>query len=111
MSQKLFILLISLSLASVGFSIHDGIRLLLNELVDGALDDVIAHDFPEYTNEDWAFDSTIYGYPLVDTTSGMVMGQTNKESHTFYSVPYAQPPVGNLRSVQFQILLIMNFLK
>merc|ERR1712135_189670 len=25
------------------------------------------------------------------------MGQTNKESHTFYSVPYAQPPVGNLR--------------
>jgi len=98
MSQKLFILIISLSLASVGFSIQDGIRLLLNELVDGALDaDVMARDFPQYTNEDWAFDATIYGYPLVVTTSGMVMGQTNKESHTFYSVPYAQPPVGNLR--------------
>ena len=109
MSQKLFILIISLSLASVGFSIQDGIRLLLNELIDGALDDdVMARDFPEYTNEDWTFDSAIYGFPLVDTTSGMVMGQTNKESHTFYSVPYAQPPVGNLRSVLFQILFLFS---
>lgn len=35
----------------------------------------------------------------VDTTSGLVIGATFSEAHGFYSIPYAAPPVGNLRSV------------
>ena len=41
----------------------------------------------------------ITGYPIVNTTSGAVMGQTNRHSHSFYSIPYAQPPIDDLRYV------------
>ena len=80
---------------------EDGILVLLNQLTEGKLDDFItsrnSKQEKEYNNEDWLFDETIYDFPVVNTTSGMVMGQTNKDSHAFYSVPYAEPPVGDLR--------------
>ena len=39
----------------------------------------------------------VSGYPLVETKHGMVLGQTNEDVHAFYSVPYAQPPIGDFR--------------
>lgn len=35
--------------------------------------------------------------PIVDTTSGVIRGVMYNESHAFYSIPYAQPPIGELR--------------
>ncbi|XP_039252803.2 crystal protein-like [Styela clava] len=36
-------------------------------------------------------------YPQVQTTSGLVTGATTVESNAFWEIPYAQPPLGNLR--------------
>lgn len=98
MMRKILVFIFTLSLVSFGYAIQDGVRLLLNELLDEAIpDDSIPLDYPEHSNEEWALDETIYALPVVATTSGRVMGQTNKESHSFYSVPYAEPPIGDLR--------------
>ena len=35
--------------------------------------------------------------PEVNTTSGMIIGVTLPESHAFYGVRYAKPPIGELR--------------
>jgi len=51
----------------------------------------------EENDEDWLFDPTIYDTPIIETSSGLVMGQTNNCAHTFYNIPYAEPPVGELR--------------
>lgn len=40
-----------------------------------------------------------YANPTVSTTSGDVTGTTNELAHAFYEIPYAEPPIGNLRSV------------
>ena len=32
--------------------------------------------------------------PRVKTTNGIVIGGTNEDSHSFHSLPYAQPPIG-----------------
>ncbi|XP_039252255.2 crystal protein-like [Styela clava] len=37
------------------------------------------------------------GYAQVNTTSGFVTGVTTLKSHVFWGIPYAQPPVGDLR--------------
>ena len=101
MLRAIAVVLILVSLSSVQCSIQEGVRMLLNDVTDGAVDDVMkemeARDSPDYTNEDWAFDETILGLPVVETTVGKVMGSTNRDSHSFYSVPYAEPPVGELR--------------
>ncbi|CAK8682118.1 unnamed protein product [Clavelina lepadiformis] len=36
-------------------------------------------------------------YPQVQTNKGLLTGISLPEAHAFYSVPYAKPPVGNLR--------------
>ena len=36
-------------------------------------------------------------HPEVNTTSGLVIGTTHPLSHSFYSIPYGQAPVGELR--------------
>ena len=87
-------------------AIEDGILLLLNQIMEGKLDATIASkssssNYGEtrnnYQDGDWMFDNAILDYPMINTTSGMMKGQTNKHSHAFYSVPFAQPPVGSLR--------------
>ena len=35
--------------------------------------------------------------PRVQTENGLVIGETNADSHAFYSVPYAKPPLGPRR--------------
>jgi len=35
--------------------------------------------------------------PQINTTSGMVIGNTGDVAHTFYGIRYAQPPIGDLR--------------
>ncbi|XP_039274384.2 crystal protein-like [Styela clava] len=35
--------------------------------------------------------------PRVQTTSGLIHGITTKHDHSFYGIPYAKPPVGELR--------------
>lgn len=42
-------------------------------------------------------DESVVQNPTVNTTSGLVIGSTLSEAHGFFSVPYAAPPVGNLR--------------
>jgi len=42
-------------------------------------------------------DYAVSGYTLIETQHGMVLGQTNEDVHAFYSIPYAQPPVGDFR--------------
>lgn len=66
----------------------------MNHLTDGRLGITEMQQHTGTTNVD---DAIVYGHPVVDTTSGMMMGQTNSDSHAFYSVPYAEPPVGELR--------------
>ena len=46
-------------------------------------------------------DVTISGYPVVETSGGLVMGQTNAENHAFYSVAYAQAPINDLRYASY----------
>ena len=36
-------------------------------------------------------------HPQVKINSGLVIGETVNESHAFYSIPFAKPPVGPLR--------------
>lgn len=38
-----------------------------------------------------------YANPKVATTSGEVEGTTNEQAHAFYQIPYAEPPIGELR--------------
>ena len=78
------------------------VDLVLNIIAESFLEltavDYRSESSPASENERlWPFDDAIFGFPTIDTTSGMVMGQTNKDSHAFYSIPYAQPPVGELR--------------
>jgi len=35
--------------------------------------------------------------PQINTTSGMVIGNTGDVVHTFFGIRYAQPPIGDLR--------------
>lgn len=35
--------------------------------------------------------------PQVNTTSGLLIGVTHPETHSFYSVPFGQAPIGELR--------------
>uniref|UniRef100_H2Z9T6 Carboxylic ester hydrolase n=1 Tax=Ciona savignyi TaxID=51511 RepID=H2Z9T6_CIOSA len=37
------------------------------------------------------------GSPIVKTNNGHLFGSSENEANVFYSVPYAQPPVGNMR--------------
>ncbi|XP_076812123.1 crystal protein-like [Clavelina lepadiformis] len=41
--------------------------------------------------------STVIDNPKVNTTSGVVTGATTAEGHAFYSVPYGEAPIGELR--------------
>ena len=44
-----------------------------------------------------AVQSETLGHPEVNTSSGVVIGTSHSESHSFYSIPYGQAPVGDLR--------------
>lgn len=50
---------------------------------------------PAYSGE--SFESEILGNPEISTENGIITGVTYPESHAFYSIPYAQPPIGELR--------------
>ena len=42
-------------------------------------------------------DDEISGYLEVNSGKGNVLGQTNSHSHSFFSIPFAEPPTGDLR--------------
>ncbi|CAK8689239.1 unnamed protein product [Clavelina lepadiformis] len=44
-------------------------------------------------------------YPKVQTSSGLITGASYENGYAFYSIPYAKPPVGNLRFQEPQMAL------
>lgn len=45
-------------------------------------------------------ESKVFGNPEVKTGNGTIIGVTYPESHAFYSIPYGQAPIDNLRYVR-----------
>ena len=39
----------------------------------------------------------VVNFPKVNADSAIFLGQTNEKSHSFYSIPYGEPPTGDLR--------------
>ena len=42
-------------------------------------------------------DFSLFSYPIVNAAGTSITGQTNSFAHSFYSIPYAESPVGELR--------------
>jgi len=52
------------------------------------------------SNKNPPLEKESFGNPQVESSSGTVTGTTYEESHAFYSVPYGQAPIKNLRYKQ-----------
>ena len=56
---------------------------------------------PRETDKNRGFPLDIGAFPEVSTEAGTFVGQTNENSHAFYAIPFAEPPLGKLRFESF----------
>ena len=49
------------------------------------------------TDEKLFSEEEIHGHPRVESSIGSITGTTFPESHVFYSIPYGEAPIENLR--------------
>ena len=48
-------------------------------------------------SDDKSSASDVVNFPKVNSGPATFIGQTNDKAHSFHSIPYAEPPIGNLR--------------
>ena len=48
-------------------------------------------------SDDKSSASDVVNFPKVKSGPATFIGQTNEKAHSFHSIPYAEPPTGNLR--------------
>ena len=65
---------------------------------------------PRETDQNRGFPLDIEAFPEVATEAGTFVGQTNENSHAFYAIPFAEPPVGKLRFEFFFLTLINTYM-
>ena len=95
--KQVHLLLLILSLHNVR-SENDFFDQVAQHFADLAGSDELS--FPALASQQTKLDSqndSILGFPEIETTSGSMVGASYPESHSFFSVPYAQAPIGNLR--------------
>ena len=65
---------------------------------------------PHKTDQTRGFPLEIEAFPEVTTEVGTFVGQTNKNSHAFYAIPFAEPPIGELRlEINIRLMHIMTY--
>lgn len=64
------------------------------------IDDIERAEREKITSSNRRFPEDIHGFQSVSASTGLYIGQTNSHSHAFFSIPFAQAPIGELRCNQ-----------
>ncbi|XP_076813222.1 crystal protein-like [Clavelina lepadiformis] len=72
-----------------------GLEVALSKVIDGVKFSA-DHFVPKQTSTKRP-DSTVIDNPEVTTTAGVITGATTSDGHAFYSIPYGEAPIAELR--------------
>lgn len=93
--MKAAIIVLCLGLLAQGRSIDNSWQEELGEKLYRGFADALTSSQQEGSAD--ASSRIVYDYPLVHTQTASFLGQTNENAHSFFAIPYAEPPVGDLR--------------